>query len=286
MKKISTKREVTTLHFVLMVLLAIAMLAVSQGLAFLLGDLLVKIGLPQAVGNVLIGIFYVGFTYLGISVVCRRVLKQPLKAVGLDRFWIKKFWLFTAIAMPLFVLLIAMGIGGKWQMNVLTTGKFWELLTADVFIFGMAGGFVEEAVFRGVIMTSFSERFNRSVAVVVPSVIFGALHIIGNDLDLGSIIQLLIAGTVVGILFSLITLESGSIWSSALVHGLWNVVIGGSLIHIGPVAIGNTIFNFILKAESFLLTGGDFGIEASLISVIVYLLFILLAWKMLRSVKK
>jgi len=46
------------------------------------------------------------------------------------------------------------------------------------------------------------------------------LHIVGSDLDLISIVQLIIAGTLVGILFSLIAIESNIIWNSAIVHGI------------------------------------------------------------------
>ena len=45
---------------------------------------------------------------------------------------------------------------------------------------------------------------------------------------------------------------------------------------ISVVAAG-PIFNFILDNKSFLISGGDFGIEASIISILVYLLFIVLA---------
>lgn len=106
---------------------------------------------------------------------------------------------------------------------------------------------------------------------------FGLLHIIGNDLNFISIIQLLIAGSIVGVLFSLIAYGSNSIWNSAIVHGIWNIVIIGGILHIGNEADSSSIFNFILDNKSFLISGGDFGIEASIISILVYLLFIVLA---------
>ena len=92
-----------------------------------------------------------------------------------------------------------------------------------------------------------------------------------------SIIQLLIAGSIVGVLFSLIAYGSDSIWNSAIVHGIWNIVIIGGILHIGNEADSSSIFNFILDNKSFLISGGDFGIEASIISILVYLLFIVLA---------
>ena len=103
------------------------------------------------------------------------------------------------------------------------------------------------------------------------------LHIIGNDLGFVSIIQLLIAGSIVGILFSLIAYESNSFWNNAIVHGIWNMTIIGGILYIGNEADSSSIFNFILDNKSFLISGGDFVIEASVISIFAYLLFIVLA---------
>lgn len=112
---------------------------------------------------------------------------------------------------------------------------------------------------------------------MVPSVLFGLLHIIGNNLDFLSIIQLLIAGSIVGILFSLIAYESNSVWNNAIVHGIWNMTIIGGIFYIGNETDGSSIFNFVFENQSFLVSGGDFGIEASVISIFVYLLFVILA---------
>ena len=56
-------------------------------------------------------------------------------------------------------------------------------------------------VFRGVIMGLLEKWGNIKIAVIVPSVLFGLLHVLNGKLNLLSFIQLLIAGTVVSILF-------------------------------------------------------------------------------------
>lgn len=126
-------------------------------------------------------------------------------------------------------------------------------------------------------MGCLEKRFNIKVAVILPSVLFALLHIIGRKLDFMSILQLILAGSAVGILFSLITYESGSVWNSATVHSIWNMAIIGGVLYIGSEQKANSIFNFILNSKSFLLLGGDFGIEASLISIATYFIFILIA---------
>lgn len=38
-----------------------------------------------------------------------------------------------------------------------------------------------------------------------------------------------LAGTLSGIMFSLIAVKSGSVWNSGIVHAIWNIIIvGGS----------------------------------------------------------
>ena len=86
-----------------------------------------------------------------------------------------------------------------------------------------------------------------------------------------------------GILFSLVAYESNSIWNNAMIHAVWNMVIIGGILHIGSEADGNSILNFVLKNKSFLISGGDFGIEASVISILAYLIFIILAIVLLKK---
>ena len=68
--------------------------------------------------------------------------------------------------------------------------------------------------------------------------------------------------------FPLIAYVSHSVWNNAIVHGIWNMAIIGGILHIGNSADSNSIFNFVLDNKMFLITGGDFGIEASVISIL------------------
>lgn len=126
-------------------------------------------------------------------------------------------------------------------------------------------------------MSCLERRFNIRAAIIAPSILFGALHIIGNDLKPLSAIQLLAAGSIVGIMFSLIVYESGSVWNSAVIHVIWNIMIAGGILHIGSGARVDSLFNFTLNSRSSLITGGDFGAEASVIAIAVYLIFCALA---------
>lgn len=272
----------STKQITLAIILSIVILVIAQNLSLIIATLVVGVGIPAAAGNILAGILYVLFTYAGIIGLCRKLLKMPLQKLHITRFRLNTIWVICAIAMPLLVLLISILAGGHWEVNVLNTPDTWATLTGAVVFYGLAAGIVEETIFRGVIMGCLENRFNKTVAIIIPSILFGALHIIGNDLSFLSIIQLLIAGSIVGILFSLITYESNSIWNSAIVHGIWNMAIVGGILHIGSSPDSDSLFNYVLNNKSFVISGGDFGIEASIFSLIVYLAFVLLAVFLIR----
>lgn len=83
-----------------------------------------------------------------------------------------------------------------------------------------------------------------------------------------------------GILFSFIVYESGSVWNAVIMHGVWNLVINGGILHIGASASDTAIFNYVLDSKLSLLTGGDLGVEASLDAMIAYTLFAVFAYWM------
>lgn len=281
-----TDIRISTGQAVLAIVLSIVILAAAQILSLIIGNLPVGLGIPVAVGNLIAAILYVIFAFAGVSLLCKKLLKMTMDELRIPRFRCRAVWLASAILMPAIVLLTAMLTGGHWVTNTRGVEETWATVIAAVAFFGLATGIVEELVFRGVIMGCLEKRFNIKVAVIVPSVLFGLLHIIGNNLGFVSIIQLLAAGSIVGILFSLIAYESDSIWNNAIVHGFWNMAIIGGILSIGSSEDSSSMFHFVLENRSFLLSGGDFGIEASIISIAAYLLFILLAIVLLKKKKQ
>ena len=167
----------------------------------------------------------------------------------------------------------------------MTTEEKMTTVVYGVLFYSVAAGIVEEMVFRGIIMGLIEKSISVTSAVAAPSVLFGLMHIIGNHLNFLSIIQLVIGGTAVGIMFSLIELYSENFWNNALVHALWNMSTVG-LMHIGTQPYSESVFTYVLKSRSILVTGGDFGIETSVISIIAYLLVIAVTLVLLSRKEK
>ena len=140
----------------------------------------------------------------------------------------------------------------------------------------------EELLFRGLLMNAVIKKWGRTVGILAPSALFASLHIIGMNFSLASCIQVMVAGTMVGVMFSFIALEGRSVWNSAIVHGVWNMIIIGGGLTIGTEINEYSVSSYVLETRAFLLTGGEFGIESSVVAIIGYIVVSLAAVWMIR----
>ena len=75
-----------------------------------------------------------------------------------------------------------------------------------------------------------------------------------------------------GIMISMIAIESDSVWNSGIVHAIWNIIMIGGGLAIGQKADQFSVMTYVLDAKSFAVTGGEFGMEASVISLVGYII--------------
>lgn len=267
------------------IILAIVIMIAAQIIASIIGGLPVMLGSSVAIGNMFSGILYPVFAFIGVKFLCNKILGLALEECKIPKFCLKPAWCIAAVVMPCMVSVILLLTNGHWENNLVDTHLAWELITGAVFFYGIGTGIVEEMIFRGIIMSTLEHRWNKTVAIIVPSVLFGFIHIMGRSLDFLSTIQLIIAGSIVGILFSLVTYESGNIWNAALIHAVWNTIIVGGILNIGDTPSEYAIYNYVLDTDSFLITGGDFGIEASVVAILAYAIFIGVAVLLMKKKK-
>lgn len=123
----------------------------------------------------------------------------------------------------------------------------------------------EEVVTRGYLLQWHGLKLtNGLLAVLLPSIGFAVVH-----LDFHPIV--LINITLVGLLFSFLSLAQGSIWLAAGVHTGWNMAQGNIFgIPVSGGAYDVTVFTFgPTDGAADVLTGGDFGIEGGLAATVV-----------------
>lgn len=279
------QKKMTTGRMLLSVLLAVLVLVIAQVFASIFASLSLITGIPETAANILAAFLYVLFAFIGLKFLADHYMGLSLQEIRICPIRFTRLWIAVSIFMPMIVCILLLLTSGSWSVNMMDKQTKAAIITAALFFMGLATGIVEESVFRGMIMAVIEARWNRKVAIVIPSVLFALLHLMNGKIGLLSAIQLIIAGSIVGILFSLVTYDTGSIWCSALIHAVWNMVMIGGILHIGSKADECAIVNFQLKNRSFILSGGEFGIEASIVSIAVYGLFSALAWYRCRQKK-
>lgn len=262
---------------------AICALCIAQLLAQLLASLLVLIKIPTGMCNIIAGVLYLTIAFILIKALTEKILKLDLIKLGMPKFSVKAEWILTAIILPVAVTSVyIIGFEGTFVSSNMTGNQIFDTLSAGIFFTGIAAGFVEEMVFRGVILNLLKERWNTMAAVLVPSIAFGSLHVLGMDFTIESSLLVIAAGSLVGIMFSLIALRSGSVWNSAIVHAIWNIVIIGGDLTIADKVDEYSVMTYVLSSKSFAVTGGEFGIESSLVALVGYSvvsIIILISWK-------
>lgn len=250
----------------------------------LLMRLLAWAGVPAWLCQIAGGLLYAVLTYIMVRIYCTKYLKEEMEAFCIPKCRIRMKWAVTAVLLPVLVSAVYLLLPGSFVKNPFDTGTKLACVTRGVFIVGLGAGVVEELLFRGLLMNVVIKKYGRVVGIFAPAALFASLHIIGMDFSLLSCAQVMIGGTMVGVMLSLIALEGRSVWNSAVVHGVWNMIIIGGGLTIGTEVNEYSVSSYVLETSNFLLTGGEFGIESSVVAIVGYIAVSLTAaWMMRRG---
>lgn len=248
----------------------------------LLMGLLAVAGVPAWLCHIAGGLFYAASVYIMVRLYCTKYLKEEMEAFCIPKCRIRLKWAVTAVLLPVLVSAVYLLLPGNFVENTPDTGTKLAFLTRGIFLAGLGAGVVEELLFRGLLMNAVIKKWGKTAGILAPSVLFASLHIIGMDFSLLSCLQVMVAGTMVGVMFSLIALEGHSVWNSAIVHGVWNTIIIGGGLTIGTQVDEFSISSYVLETRNFLLTGGEFGIESSVVAILGFIAVSLVAVGMMR----
>ena len=251
----------------------------SQGVVM---PLLAMAGVPAWLYHIAGGILYAVIAYLMVCFFCKKYLKAELSVFLIPKCRIQIKWAVAAVLLPALVTVVYLFFPGSFVMNTLDAGTKLAFVTSGIFLAGLGAGIVEELLFRGLLMNAVIQKYGRAAGILAPSVLFASLHIIGMNFSLLSCVQVMVAGTMVGVMFSLIALEGHSVWNSAIVHGIWNMIIIGGGLTIDTEVNEYSVSSYVLETRNFLLTGGEFGIESSVVAIIGYIVVSLVAAWMIR----
>ena len=216
------------------------------------------------------------FTCIFFWIYTEKILHMKMKDFGIT-FGVKKWGVILSVILPVFVIVVYLTIGDIY-VRALPVDKIIMTLFASMLI-SLKAGILEEMLFRGFIMKLMEQKWRKSVAILMPSFIFSLLHIPSMEtFSIGGLLLLLISGTLVGVMFSLVTYKGKSIGNSVLIHTLWNFAMVTSVLHITTeqAAYGKPIISIFIPNDNILLTGAGFGVEASIVAIEGYALVCLL----------
>jgi membrane protease YdiL (CAAX protease family) len=131
---------------------------------------------------------------------------------------------------------------------------------------GLASGIVEETLFRGVILRQLEKLVGTWWALGATSALFGAVHMINPDATWTGAVSIMVEA---GVLLGAAYLYTRRLWLAAGMHAAWNftqawvfsVPVSGTGQPVGILVTRRTGPEW--------LTGGDFGLEASMAAVLV-----------------
>jgi membrane protease YdiL (CAAX protease family) len=141
------------------------------------------------------------------------------------------------------------------------TSNLWPSLVSD----GLGPAVAEEIVFRGILYRWIEELSGSWIALLVSAALFGLSHMDNPNADTISTVGIALEG---GILLGGAYMLTRRLWLPMGIHAAWNVT-QGELFDV-PVSGRDShgIVDATLQGPT-LLTGGGFGLEASVISITI-----------------
>lgn len=152
---------------------------------------------------------------------------------------------------------------------------FSVFLLIALFIGFMVQGNEEEILCRGHVLVSVSRRYSVVTAIIVNSLIFGALHIFNSGLSVIGMINIILFGLFMSVVF----IRTGNIWMVSAIHTMWNFAQGNIF---GVFVSGNKMGETFLVTEAYgrmnIINGGDFGLEGGLAATCIITAAIIIAY--------
>jgi membrane protease YdiL (CAAX protease family) len=127
----------------------------------------------------------------------------------------------------------------------------------------------EEIMIRGYVLGNLSESYNRYSALLISAAIFMLLHLANAHLSPIALLNLFLAGVLLGVYY----IFQRNLWFSIGLHFTWNFFQGPVYGFEVSGLKTDRIFHSSVKGSA-LITGGDFGFEGSLLATVIILLMI------------
>ncbi|MFE5645028.1 CPBP family intramembrane glutamic endopeptidase [Rhodococcus sp. NPDC056516] len=228
-----------------------------------------------------------GFTLIVLALWVVLYERRSVFSVGLrDRRGVQRFIAGLVAGFVLFgVALLLMVLFADYDANAteshVTTGSAAVWIVLSLIPVWIVQASTEEIVVRGYLLQWHGLTLtNGWVAVILPSVLFAVVHIDFHPLVLINIF-------LFGLLFSFLSLTQGSIWFADGLHMAWNMAQSNIFGISGDSSARDvTIFTFGADSgASVVLTGGDYGVEGSVLTTLILVIAVAASYRYYRTVE-
>lgn len=238
-------------------------------LCFTIGLLLGKYVIPPIPGftpNMMFDLLSIPFLILAYELVIRRLGRRPRDDYR-DRYALRLFGVGLGAGFALFS--VAVGVAAILGVyRIVGRGDLSDFLPA-LLASAIFPAISEELVFRGILFRWLEEFGGSWLALLLTSAFFGAAHLANpNASPIAAIGIAFEAGVMLGAAYML----TRSLWLPMGIHAGWNFTQG----EIYDVPVSGTNVHGVVEAQlsgNPLLTGNGFGLEASLIAIVIATLF-------------
>ena len=126
-------------------------------------------------------------------------------------------------------------------------------------------GLIEEMVMRGIFFRVVQESVGSWLALLASGLVFGAMHMINDNISVLAIANIALAG----VFFAAAFLLTGRLWLCAALHAGWNFFQDGVFsLAVSGHEVKAGLFVTELSGPDWL-TGGAFGIEGSAVDLVL-----------------
>jgi hypothetical protein len=157
------------------------------------------------------------------------------------------------------LILVALG-----YCTIEATGN-WQILVPGIAL-TLGTGFYEELWFRGAIFRLTEEWFGSWIAIIVSSLVFGFAHLSTED---ATVMDVTFISIEAGLLLAAAYMLTRQLWLCIGFHAAWNFTQGS--VFSGAVS-GNQAPTGLIQTTMHgpeLITGGSFGVEASVVALVL-----------------
>ncbi|WP_105104852.1 CPBP family intramembrane glutamic endopeptidase [Streptococcus suis] len=255
------------LNFILSPITALVLMAVAETVGYFAFMPLFFIFIDNAF--VTLSLELLAFTFISLAIIiwARFVEKSPWLGLGMTKKGaFKDFILGWGIgaAMLITCVLLMWGFGAirisSVQFSPQLFGEFLVLVLA-----WSVQGTTEELLTRGWMFSSLSAKHNIPVGILVSSLFFTFLHLGNDGLSLIPLLDL----TLFAILACLVMLKTGNIWVISGIHAAWNCFQGNVFAFPVSGTQAGQAFIAVETSGPDWLSGGAFGVEGSIISLLI-----------------